>query len=1301
MWKVEYRSGSNWVEKTDAVFKKIHQELNGHEECLFILPNTSSNRTFVGSDKKIRILYGSEVVFEGLLVGAEYSEELLVCFAYPEAYVKMDPKIIPSGSSHAVEYVGETISNVLQAICDEAGVQKGECPSGTVSVRFIRSNCLKAAQFLADAVNKDFWADWDASLNPRFNIGTRQEHTNVSVDPLEWPKRIVDRSQKVTKVIIRSVDKDGNYIEGSAGTGDNIAVFTEKGAMDVDTLNTLAQKKLDELNTESSGVTLPLKVSQGYNLYPGDTVKLNKPELGWESEVTYRVLAVTKTVDKVKIEVEKKVKTLDKELEDFKKYEEYGIYPIYEEQAPSMENYFDKTEDDVTDIPDYIPSPPTFTAEAKEIDTELQFRTWIEVTINVVENAGGYVVSYRKSGPYEWHHIYVEQPPSSSTVTVITPDLEAGTTYEIHVCAISKLGQASDWSSTINVTTKTNDTAPPTPSGLQATPLFNGILIEWQHVGAQDLSHYQVYRSITDNPADAVSAGTTRGNVLLWKVKDPDADYITHYFWVTTIDNANNESEKQASPASATPLRAKPIDLQIETRPWTADFKMWEDSDTYGTFCWAAKDESSNATIKFADGSTKTVNKNLAGYTPPSTGLWYCYWSKDDNNLHWTKDYSEAVGEGKGLLVMVDRKTDAPSTIVPFNSYSPTIGSGAIAAKAIRSEHLETEDAVITNSVQIGNGIIYSDHVNGTLGIDASKIVISSENGVYLADWRHPDNVTKIHGGEIQTGSITAEQIAAGEITTEKLTIRPSTNLVPDGDFEIGDRSKEWTAGSLTTDAYKGNYALRISEMTFAKSKSYIPVKPGDKYIASAYMKAHSGNYSGKIYYYIDWYTSEKSPISTSTVGSVSASQTTYKKVENEITAPSNAYYARVRIYSSIGGGSNPYGYIDEIFFHEQATESYIAAGAIKTKHVRFDGYDGEDPSYEAGKMWWRSDLDQLRFSSGTALNDVAIIPKYPLYDIQAPPENLISNQCFELDRDDDGMPDYWEHHWDEAGSPTYNLASDYTVKGGKAAQITCDVGERGGWLSNYIPVREGQQYFASVQVYGTSAQSSGTVFLLGECYDKNMNHTGNHITFGSASPPEDEWKKINGTGEIPSGTRYIRIALKFDNTSGSNTKSVWFDDVIFSELRAAIPTTGVVAAKSQVGTTTEFTLTSTDGWKDMGISLTIPDSESDTHEILFVHFSSIIRRQSGASSTTYLGSLDARIKVGNEYYPSSDGIQLAARFPDNSTTEYFVSGFVTIPKDVRGKTIRLEYRHLWSGLTLKISASQLNCWGHAPHYHR
>jgi len=116
MWKVEYYTGSEWTEKSDAVFKKIYQELNGHEECSFVLPNTSDNRTFVSSDKKIRILYGSEVVFEGLLVGAEYSEDLLVCFAYPEAYVKMDPKIIPSGSSHAVEYVGETISNVLQAI---------------------------------------------------------------------------------------------------------------------------------------------------------------------------------------------------------------------------------------------------------------------------------------------------------------------------------------------------------------------------------------------------------------------------------------------------------------------------------------------------------------------------------------------------------------------------------------------------------------------------------------------------------------------------------------------------------------------------------------------------------------------------------------------------------------------------------------------------------------------------------------------------------------------------------------------------------------------------------------------------------------------------------------------------------------------------------------------------------------------------------------------------------------------------------------------------------------------------------
>jgi hypothetical protein len=59
-------------------------------------------------------------------------------------------------------------------------------------------------------------------------------------------------------------------------------------------------------------------------------------------------------------------------------------------------------------------------------------------------------------------------------------------------------------------------------------------------------------------------------------------------------------------------------------------------------------------------------------------------------------------------------------------------------------------------------------------------------------------------------------------------------------------------------------------------------------------------------------------------------------------------------------------------------TADKIAAGQVTTEHIRFT-LATSDPTYEAGKMWYRSDLDELRFCSGTTYDKVMQIPKIPL----------------------------------------------------------------------------------------------------------------------------------------------------------------------------------------------------------------------------------------------------------------------------------------------------------------------------------
>jgi len=176
-WKIQYYDGT-WQLKSDAVVEQIVQELDGHEEAIFYLPNTASNRSFVSTNQRIRILFGSQVLFTGRLYGTEYRNDILRCFVYIECYETMKAR------THSGTYNNVSAQTILQNICNDAGVVAGECPDSPVSVRFHYATCFDAATFLAKTLNRDFWADYDDSGNPRFNIGVRatnKDTTKLSV----------------------------------------------------------------------------------------------------------------------------------------------------------------------------------------------------------------------------------------------------------------------------------------------------------------------------------------------------------------------------------------------------------------------------------------------------------------------------------------------------------------------------------------------------------------------------------------------------------------------------------------------------------------------------------------------------------------------------------------------------------------------------------------------------------------------------------------------------------------------------------------------------------------------------------------------------------------------------------------------------------------------------------------------------------------------------------------------------------------------------------------------------------------
>jgi len=331
--------------------------------------------------------------------------------------------------------------------------------------------------------------------------------------------------------------------------------------------------------------------------------------------------------------------------------------------------------------------------------------------------------------------------------------------------------------------------------------------------------------------------------------------------------------------------------------------------------------------------------------------------------------------------------------------------------------------------------------------------------------------------------------------------------------------------------------------------------------------------------------------------------------------------------------------------------------------------------------MWWRNDIDQLRFSSGTTLPDVAIIPKYPLFDIQAPPENMLPNQCFEIDRDNDGIPDFWEKVILN-GTPSFGISSTESYKGGKCAHISLASSGEGKLYSAYIPVIPGKNYFVSTMVK-TAAGQGGTLLQTPiHAIWYNRDKTTPTETNVGDFVVTDSWTQKSEVILVPDGKYWMRVALRhYYNAS----RTLYFDDVIVSEMRAAVPTTGIIA------TTSDSTFKGNVDSSHWTTMCTLSPN-ADT-EVYFVHVAVV--------SVDSLGDLAyqlrARVLIGSDKYPDSEGLRIRAF--NSGTGIVQLCGNITIPKNVNGTTINVQVYHDYP------SPRNIDCsargWGHSPHMHR
>ncbi len=300
-WTIQYLVGSTWVTKTDAVIDQIVDEINGQlgasgeQEFDFLMPNTSANLAFVETDQQVQILWGSTVVFAGLLRAYKAKFLNITATVYNSVFELMKKQTVTG------KYSNVAANAILAAICSACGMTAGSCPTTAISTQFNATDCYTAALNVANILGLDLFNSGNT-----VNIAVKGNQTPTSITIDTESEVDIDRSKAgYNGVIIRGVDQAGNVITGSAGNtgaGYSVKTLTNKIAMSQATLNSLANEYLQSLQQTNSGSPLVCDISQEALLNSGDLVTVtNGAAFGISG--SYEIATITKTLTKATIEI--------------------------------------------------------------------------------------------------------------------------------------------------------------------------------------------------------------------------------------------------------------------------------------------------------------------------------------------------------------------------------------------------------------------------------------------------------------------------------------------------------------------------------------------------------------------------------------------------------------------------------------------------------------------------------------------------------------------------------------------------------------------------------------------------------------------------------------------------------------------------------------------------------------------------------------------------------------------------------------------------------------------------------------
>ncbi|GMA64767.1 hypothetical protein NZD89_05245 [Alicyclobacillus fastidiosus] len=234
-----------------------------------------------------------------------------------------------------------------------------------------------------------------------------------------------------------------------------------------------------------------------------------------------------------------------------------------------------------------------------------------------------------------------------------------------------------------------------------------------------------------------------------------------------------------------------------------------------------------------------------------------------------------------------------------------------------------------------------------------------------ISGWSYA-GTTKINGGQIQAATVTAAQIAAGSITTDKLLIGNLANMIDNGTFEgdsAGSAPTGWTvtdgstptvvsstaSGVPTTGAsgYTGNRGLNVLSVPVPTASNtaynlytstWIPVNVGDVYFMQA-DAAVVGTATSAITVGLQTADQNKTANGYHSITGWTDANTTWTTNSGTIAVPSGVAYVRVLVIvhspaAAVGAGTV---YFDNIVLRPAITAEQIVSidgGVIKAGTV-------------------------------------------------------------------------------------------------------------------------------------------------------------------------------------------------------------------------------------------------------------------------------------------------------------------------------------------------------------------------------